>query len=977
MNKILTKIAAAFVGIAMAVGVGVASAQTENKLGSANAAAGDSASGSWEAISSTSDIVADTDYLLGYVYSGTDYFSKSTSLSSSALQTSSTVSEAKIVRFVSVEGGWNIQIASSTYLGYGSSSTNLATNSSGGTGAKYVWVATQHASGDIYFTTNNNGRFLGAASAGANANIKGYAVSNLASYPRVTAYKAAAAKTLSSIAITHAPDKTTYYVGDSFESAGMVVTATYSNSSTANVTSSCTFSPASFSSTGNQNVTVSYTEGGVTKTATQAVMVNAARTMQSISLHGTISKNTYYVGDSWDLTGLDIQVNWSEGNPTYVDLDDVSVAYECSPATATSTSITSFDLEVLYESFDETFTISGLTVNDHPLVDILNESVIGAQGATYTSNWSEISGITDYTGATYMMRTMKPSSSDYAMSTNANGYFVTTSCPSSAKVKSISFSFLTSGKNLAIYGSNTAYTAGTAPSATSVGTVNGTGGAVSFDFSELENSYKYVAFKGTGSSTVVGTISIEYESVLPTMEFTAGGTTANLHVVNGLTNSVTFNAVDFDSVSVGLFSNSPTNTNSTKANLSYSVSGAVVTVTATGKAVGDESFTISATGCSNTLTLNVAVQASTTFDSLVISTATTDVEFSEGDSFAVSGMVVTANFTVGGSPDTETFAESDGDHLLTALSFTIAGDPIEIGDPINTTGNSVTVGVSYTDGITGTTRSASYTIKVNAYVAHTYSKVTSAPADWRGTYLLGYEKEGTLYVLNSTLATLDATFNTVNTTEISGSAVTGSKEIDAAAVKIERNTISGTSYYHALCGNGKYLKSASKSINCQNSATAAVAVTFDDVSLKIGDYWLRFNTANDQLRFRFGDSSYLSSYTASLYKMDVTTAINAEVSNYVSGFDSSIGAVCDADGIDTDASALNTAWTAQATAFNALSVDAQAILANKTYSHDAESAGTIADIVDRYDYVYGKYSTSLTKGDFMNRTEAGTLVSYQ
>ena len=214
------------------------------------------------------------------------------------------------------------------------------------------------------------------------------------------------------------------------------------------------------------------------------------------------------------------------------------------------------------------------------------------------------------------------------------------------------------------------------------------------------------------------------------------------------------------------------------------------------------------------------------------------------------------------------------------------------------------------------------------------------------------------------------------TTEISGSAVTGSKEIDAAAVKIERNTISGTSYYHALCGNGKYLKSASKSINCQNSATAAVAVTFDDVSLKIGDYWLRFNTANDQLRFRFGDSSYLSSYTASLYKMDVTTAINAEVSNYVSGFDSSIGAVCDADGIDTDASALNTAWTAQATAFNALSVDAQAILANKTYSHDAESAGTIADIVDRYDYVYGKYSTSLTKGDFMNRTEAGTLVSY-
>ena len=40
-------------------------------------------------------------------------------------------------------------------------------------------------------------------------------------------------KTLSSIAITTAPTKTTYSVGDTFDPTGMVVTATYSDSSTA------------------------------------------------------------------------------------------------------------------------------------------------------------------------------------------------------------------------------------------------------------------------------------------------------------------------------------------------------------------------------------------------------------------------------------------------------------------------------------------------------------------------------------------------------------------------------------------------------------------------------------------------------------------------------------------------------------------------------------------------------------------------
>ena len=84
-------------------------------------------------------------------------------------------------------------------------------------------------------------------------------------------------KTLDSIAITTPPTKTTYTAGESFDKAGMVVTATYDDSTTAPVTS-YTVSPSGALATTDTSVTVSYTEGGVTKTAAQAITVNAAST---------------------------------------------------------------------------------------------------------------------------------------------------------------------------------------------------------------------------------------------------------------------------------------------------------------------------------------------------------------------------------------------------------------------------------------------------------------------------------------------------------------------------------------------------------------------------------------------------------------------------------------------------------------------------------------------------------------------------
>lgn len=80
-------------------------------------------------------------------------------------------------------------------------------------------------------------------------------------------------KTLSSIAVTTAPAKTTYTEGESFDPAGMVVTATYTDHSSAPITG-YTYSPTGALTAGTASITISY--GG--KTTTQSITVNAIPT---------------------------------------------------------------------------------------------------------------------------------------------------------------------------------------------------------------------------------------------------------------------------------------------------------------------------------------------------------------------------------------------------------------------------------------------------------------------------------------------------------------------------------------------------------------------------------------------------------------------------------------------------------------------------------------------------------------------------
>lgn len=115
--------------------------------------------------------------------------------------------------------------------------------------------------------------------------------------------------------------KTQFEVGDNF-SFGGTVTANYSNSSPADVTSKATYSGYDLSTAGNQTVTVSYTENNVTKTATYNITVtDSTPKVTGISLDkyslqldviGTVTETltATVTGDA----GADKTVSWSSSD---------------------------------------------------------------------------------------------------------------------------------------------------------------------------------------------------------------------------------------------------------------------------------------------------------------------------------------------------------------------------------------------------------------------------------------------------------------------------------------------------------------------------------------------------------------------------------------------------------------------------------------------------------------------------------------
>ena len=91
-------------------------------------------------------------------------------------------------------------------------------------------------------------------------------------------------KRLAAIAVTNGPAKTVYTEGESFDSAGMTVTANYSDGTKKPVTG-YTVTPSGALTVNDSSVTVTYTEGGITRTAVLEITVKAAAVYYKITFH--------------------------------------------------------------------------------------------------------------------------------------------------------------------------------------------------------------------------------------------------------------------------------------------------------------------------------------------------------------------------------------------------------------------------------------------------------------------------------------------------------------------------------------------------------------------------------------------------------------------------------------------------------------------------------------------------------------------
>jgi hypothetical protein len=117
-------------------------------------------------------------------------------------------------------------------------------------------------------------------------------------------------KTLVSIAVTTAPTKTDYTIGESLNLDGLVVTATYSDNTTEPVTG---YTPSGFdsSSPGSKIVTVTYKD----KTSTFTVMVNpAGKTLTGIAVTTQPAKTSYAIGEPLNLDGLVVTATYSDNS---------------------------------------------------------------------------------------------------------------------------------------------------------------------------------------------------------------------------------------------------------------------------------------------------------------------------------------------------------------------------------------------------------------------------------------------------------------------------------------------------------------------------------------------------------------------------------------------------------------------------------------------------------------------------------------
>lgn len=680
MNKLFTKVASICLGLAMAVGVGVA-------VGSANKASrGFEAAGKsdWlsNEITSTSGLnttdryvfaTSNTNSTSGSYFNGTVDSNPHWQVSAFGNNAPTSNSAAGVIQLESVSANvWKIKLVSTgkyvtaTKAGTKGSSVSASSDSSGwyfyytnndGWNAVYQ---TAYSSKYACFRDYNNGSFRSYQATSSTA-----ASGNGNSF-KIYKYAAAAVKTLSSVAITTAATKTSFYAGETFDPSGLVLTATYSDSSTSTVTpasykygasginptsagtSITTSTELNVNDHNGKTIYVLYTESTTTVYASYTITVEAARTITKVETGGDMETKSYYEGDDWDFTGLYLTVTWDKGtpNPTTVYLKDLTkdTDFECDPDDASNLETTEIYIYGQYGGFDFDFTIEDIEVSERPISDVLtikSTSLNVPTGSGYQSfsgrNSSNASDITS--SATYAGKAIVNNSTNLQINGDSGAIYTTAS--SSQYIKSVSVELSQSStRTLTIYGSHTAYS----------GIITSDWGTTLLSFTEdgsknvdVDNKgyFEYIYIRSSGAMYFKN-ITIIWGELVPTLSlsttsfsFTEGdtgvlSTTATPSNFGG-TVSYSFESSDSSVLSASNVSASSNTISFNKSNCSAGLTTITVTATYSTQSAS-ASFNVECADPVRNLT------------SIAITTACSDISFEKGSIFTISNLVVTGTF---------------------------------------------------------------------------------------------------------------------------------------------------------------------------------------------------------------------------------------------------------------------------------------------------------------------------------------------
>lgn len=159
---------------------------------------------------------------------------------------------------------------------------------------------------------------------------------------------------LETLTITKQPNKTVYKSGESFDPTGMIVTAGYGYGLTSDVTG-YSVSPTVLTD-GVTEVTITYTEGRVTKTA--MVPVTVEKVLVSIAVTTNPTKMTYHYLESFDPAGMVVTAEYSDGSSEAV------TGYTYSETAFSTLGQQAVELSYAYEGVTKT---TGLNVTVNPI----------------------------------------------------------------------------------------------------------------------------------------------------------------------------------------------------------------------------------------------------------------------------------------------------------------------------------------------------------------------------------------------------------------------------------------------------------------------------------------------------------------------------------------------------------------------------------------------------------------------------------